>query len=172
MKNKESFGIENMMLDSESIGYKGSPLEGILDSLLSQKSLKFTQQTYQRGASNQGISAAAVNTLYFDTVKNSNNEILTLSNGKIKISARVKFFIITIALKFTAVGFYSYIGYDNILANLDGVSRSNSKYWSQTVAFVGSGVDATISLQVYSGSYMEFVHDNYWSNVIVTAVYE
>lgn len=172
MANKESFGIENMMLDSGSVGYKGSTLEDILNNLNSRKTLKFTQQTYQRGASNQGISAATPNTLYFDTVKNSNNEILTLSDGKIKISARVKFFIITIALKFTAEGFYSYIGYDNILANLDGVSRSNSKYWSQTVAYVGSGVDATIPLQVYSGSYMEFVHDNYWSNVIVTAVYE
>ena len=172
MKNKESFGIENMMLDSESVGYKGNALEGILDSLLSQKPLKFTCQTYQRASSNQGISAATVNTLYFDNVKNSNNQILSLSDGKIKISARVKFFIITIALKFTAEGFYSYVGYDNIKANLDGVSRINSKYWSQTIAYVGSGVDATIPLQVYSGSDMEFVHDNYWSNVIVTAVYE
>lgn len=156
---------QNSKTTSETDTYSCNYINGL-------GNLKFTQQTYQRGASNQGISAATVNALYFDTVKNSNNEILTLSNGEIKVSGRVKFFIITIALKFTAVGFYSYIGYDNILANLDGVSRSNSKYWSQTVAYVGLGVDATIPLQVYSESYMEFVHDNYWSNVIVTAVYE
>ena len=38
MENKESFGIEDMMLDSGSVGYKGSILEGILKKLLYQKS--------------------------------------------------------------------------------------------------------------------------------------
>lgn len=38
MKNKESFGIEDMMLDSGSVGYKGRILEGILNKLFYQKS--------------------------------------------------------------------------------------------------------------------------------------
>ncbi len=131
---------------------------------------KFTKNIFTKG-SNQTCNANATSAITFDSQSDEENELVFLESGKIKISSRVKFFIINIGMQIDNAEFSSYLAYNQENHNINATARQTR--WDQSVSFLGSGVDELVNLSIYAiTNAATIVHDTYWTNVSVTAIYE
>ena len=131
---------------------------------------KFTKNIFTKG-SNQTCNANATSAITFDSQSDEENELVFLESGKIKISSRVKFFIINIGMQIDNAEFSSYLAYNQENHNINATARQTR--WDQSVSFLGSGVDELVNLSIYAiTNAATIAHDAYWTNVSVTAIYE
>lgn len=131
---------------------------------------KFTKNIFTKG-SNQTCNANVTSAITFDNQSDEENELVFLESGKIKISSRVKFFIVNIGMQIDNAEFSSYLAYNQENHNINATTRQTR--WDQSVSFLGSGVDELVNLSIYAiTNTATIAHDAYWTNVTVTAIYE